>query len=429
MTVSKTEDIVRAYIKTYGCTLNQADGDLMASILGSNGIDISESIEDSDVVVLNTCTVKKPTEQRTLYLLKKLSGAGKRIVVTGCMVGSRSDAIRKYAPGASMVNTSNVQHIYEAVAAAHDSGRIVLDGYNRTDKIAFFGDRGSVIARVPVSDGCISSCSFCETKHARGPLNSFSESLILKAIERSVKGGAKEIQITSQDIGAYGADRRTDIAALMEKITKIDGDFKARIGMLNPEHLGRYLGRLITAMQDEKFYKFVHLPVQSGSNRVLAHMKRGYDAERFLEQVAELREGVPEVAIETDVIVGYPIESLSDFDATMDLVKEMKPDVTNISKFCARPHAPASRLKSINNKEVSRRSMMLTRLVRSVQRSINDRFVGRNINALMTEMTGRSVNGRSPSYKQVVVPGAEPRIGDYRLTKIQAVSANVLYGS
>ncbi len=420
---------MKAYIKTYGCTLNQADGDLMSSILEGSNVQISDSIDNSDVVVLNTCTVKKPTEQRTLHLLKKFHNAGKRIVVTGCMVGSRTDAIEKYAPNASRVTTNNIQHIYDAVIGAYENRRVLFDGRGTVDKLAFFGQRDSVIVRIPVNDGCLSSCSFCETKHARGPLNSFSEELIIKAIERSVKGGAREIQITSQDIGAYGADRKTDIAALMEKIAKIDGDFKVRIGMLNPEHLHRYLDRFIDAMQNERFYRFVHLPVQSGSNRILSHMRRKYTVEEFVEQVATLRERTPGLAIQTDIIVGYPLESLSDFDATMDLIEEIKPDVTNISKFCARPHTSAARLKSINNKEVSRRSTMLSRLVRSVQKGINSRLVGKSVNALMTEITERSVNGRSPSYKQVVIPGMEPRVGDYRTTKIIAVSANVLYGS
>ncbi|MCL4379059.1 MAG: tRNA (N(6)-L-threonylcarbamoyladenosine(37)-C(2))-methylthiotransferase [Candidatus Marsarchaeota archaeon] len=420
---------MKAYIKTYGCTLNQADGDLMASILESNGVEIADSIDDSDVVVLNTCTVKKPTEQRTLHVLKKLSDAGKRMVVAGCMVGSRDDAIARCAPGASLVNTSNVHHVYDAVSAAYSSGRALFDGRGRTDKLAFFSQTGGVIARIPINDGCISSCAFCETKHARGRLNSFSEELILKAVERSVRGGAKEIQITSQDAGAYGIDRNTDVAELMEKISKIDGDFKVRVGMLNPEHLDRCFDRFADAMLDSKFYKFVHLPVQSGSNRVLSHMGRRYTAEEFIERVRAIRQRIPEASIETDVIVGYPVESLSDFDATIDMIKEVKPDVTNISKFCARPHARAARLKAINNKEVSRRSMVLSRLVRSVQNDINRRMVGMSVKALMTEITGRSVNGRSQSYKQVVIPGRGACVGDYVVTKIAAASANAIYGS
>ncbi len=420
---------MRAYIKTYGCTLNQADGDLMASVLEGNGVEVTDDIDGSDVVVLNTCTVKKPTEQRTLHMLKKLHDAGKRIVVAGCMVGSRNDAIERYAPEASLINTSNVQRVYDAVSGAYGSSRVVFDGRSRVDKLAFFGQRDGVIARVPINDGCISSCSFCETKHARGRLNSFSEELILKAVERSVRGGAKEIQVTSQDAGAYGADRNTDIAELMEKISKIDGDFKVRIGMLNPEHLSKCLERFAEAMRGGKFYKFVHLPVQSGSNRTLDHMRRMYTVEEFAECVRRIRQRVPGATIETDVIVGYPVESLSDFDATIEMIKEVKPDVTNVSKFCARPHAKASRLKAINNNEVSRRSMFLSRLVRSVQNDINRRMVGTSVKALMTEITSRSVNGRSESYKQVVMPGMAARAGDYVVTKIVAASANALYGS
>ncbi len=420
---------MKVYIKTYGCTLNQADGDLMASILANNNVDISENADDADVVVLNTCTVKKPTEQRTLHVLKSLRENGKNVVVAGCMAGSRRDAIERIFPNAGILTTDNVQHIYDAVESTHAGKKIVFDSAARSDKLMLFNANNNVVARVPVNDGCLSSCSFCETKYARGPLNSFSEQLILKAVENSVRNGAKEIQITSQDIGAYGADRKTNIAMLMQKISKIEGDFRVRIGMLNPEHLGRYLDAFTESMNDNVFYKFVHLPVQSGSNRILGQMKRRYTAEQFCEYVRALRSMIPGVAIETDVIVGYPTESLSDFDRTLDLIKEVKPDVTNVSKFCTRPHAAASRFKMINNTEMSRRSLQLSRLVRSIQKEINSRFVGQRINALMTEYTGRSVNGRSPSYKQVVLPGADANLGEYRVTDIHAASANVLYGN
>ncbi len=419
---------MKAYIKTYGCTLNQADSDIMGSVLQKNGIEMSQDAAAADVVVLNTCVVKKPTEQKILHALKLLNGSGRKVVVAGCMASTRQEEILCIAPGAGIVTTSNIHMIADAVSAANLGETHVFDGHPRIDKLALLDPRKGIIAKVPVSDGCLSNCSFCETKLARGPLQSYSETLILKAIEGSARMGAREIQLTSQDMGAYGADRRSNIAELMQKIATIDGDFRVRIGMLNPEHIGKYIDQFINAMQSNRFYRFVHLPIQSGSNRVLGHMKRRCTAERFLEYVAELRRSIPKITIETDIIVGYPVESLSDFDATIDLVKQAKPEVTNISKFCSRPNTPASKLATIANTEISRRSAILSRVVRSLQKGINERFIGQRMPILATESTERSTNGRSASYKQVVMPGEMQPLGSMLDTRIYAVSANVLYG-
>ncbi len=417
---------MKAYIKTYGCTLNQADSDIMESLLQKSGAEISQDPDSADVVVLNTCTVKKPTEQKILHALKLLKG--RKVVVAGCMASTRRDEILGIAPNASIVTTSNVHMIADAVSAAALGESRIFDGHPRVDKLTYLNQHKGTIAKVPVSDGCISSCAFCETKLARGPLQSYSEQLILKAIEGSARMGAKEIQLTSQDMGAYGADRRSNVAELMQKIAALDGDFRVRVGMLNPEHIGRYIDQFIAAMQSDRFYKFVHLPMQSGSNRVLSHMKRRCTVEQFLEYVAELRRSVPGITIETDIIVGYPIESLSDFDATIDLVNRARPEVTNISKFCSRPNTPAAKLATIANTEVSRRSAILSRVVRSLQKGINERFIGRRMPILTTESTEKSTNGRSASYKQVVMPGEVQPLGSMLNTRIYAASSNVLYG-
>ena len=260
----------------------------------------------------------------------------------------------------------------------------------------------SVIAKIPISDGCLSSCSFCETKFARGVLNSFSEGLILKGIEQNVRNGAKEIQLTSQDMGAYGIEKGTNIAKLMEKIALIDGDFKVRVGMLNPEHLNKYFDSFVNAFSSDRFYKFVHLPVQSGSNRVLKDMRRSYSIEQFNEFVYKLREKIPNLTIETDIIVGFPTETEADFEETIEFIRNVKPDVTNVSRFGARPHASASKMEQQSNETIKKRSNLLSRVVRSTQHEINDKFIGKKLDVIITELNEKSFNGRDSSYKQVV---------------------------
>lgn len=420
---------MKAYVKTYGCTLNQADSRIISSVLKGNGMELVSSENSADVVVVNTCTVKNATSQKILYKLNRLNGSGKSLVVTGCMAGANQDLIEKYAPEASIVTTPNIASIG---SVAMDNGpKMVLNSYSKNDRLMLYEPSNSVIAMVGISDGCLSSCSFCETKFARGRLNSFSEELILKAIGSSVSKGAREVQLTSQDIGAYGMDRNTSVTELMGKISDMEGDFRVRIGMLNPEHLHRYFDAFADALKDRRFYKFVHIPIESGSNGTLRDMRRSYTVEEFEGYVKELRSRIKGVTIETDIIAGFPTETESRFEETLSFVKRTKPDVTNISRFGARPHASASGMVQNARETINGRSNRLSRVVRSVQHEINDRFIGKKLDVVITERNERSFNGRSESYKQVVLAngGNEMLMGSAHSVLINSASANVLYAT
>lgn len=420
---------MKVYIKTYGCTLNQADSEIIASVLKKDGVEIVHEENAADVTIVNTCTVKNATAQKILYSLNNLDKAGKKLIVTGCMAGANPDLIEKYAPGASIVTTPNIGIIGDAAFFSSKGRKVILDAYSKKDRLEFFEPNGGVIAKVAVSDGCLSSCSFCETKFARGPLNSFSEKLILNAIAHSVGMGAKEIQLTSQDMGAYGIEKKTNITELMRKISELDGFFKVRIGMLNPEHLHRYFDDFVEILRNEKFYKFVHIPVQSGSNKVLKEMRRVYRVGEFNDYVSELRRKVPDVTIETDIIVGFPTETERDFMETLDFIRITAPDVTNISRFGARPHASASKMEQHSHETINFRSNRLARMVRSVQHEINDKFIGKKLDVIITESNSKSFNGRNSGYKQVVImkSGTDLQIGSVHNVLINSASANVLY--
>ncbi|MCL5115363.1 MAG: tRNA (N(6)-L-threonylcarbamoyladenosine(37)-C(2))-methylthiotransferase [Candidatus Marsarchaeota archaeon] len=419
---------MRAYIKTYGCTLNQADGEIMGNLLAEDGFSIVDNEDEADLVVLNTCTVKKPTEQKIMHKMAGLSSAGRKFVIAGCMASTRKDTLSKLFPESGIITTKSIQMIGEAAAASIKGSGGVFDASGRTDKSVFLNPKEGVIAKIPANDGCLDSCSFCESKLARGPLNSFSPELIIGAIKKSIAMGAKEIQLTSQDMGAYGRDRRTNVIELMRKVTEIEGDFRVRVGMMNPEHLKGIVDEFASLLTDRRFYRFVHLPVQSGSDRVLSHMNRRCTVDQFEEHVIRLRQLVPNLTLETDIIVGYPIESLNDFDATFEMLKRVKPNVTNISKFCPRPKTRAARLKQINNREVDRRSNAISREVRAIQKHLNEKCVGAIERITITELTQKSSNGRNGSYRQVVLPGVRVAPGRSIDAYIYAASANVLYG-
>lgn len=422
--------MAKAVIETYGCTLNRADSDIMEGILKAQGISVDSGRHTEagkyDYVIVNTCTVKTPTERRIIDRLRHLSKSTSRLIVTGCMASANADMIRKAAPGASIVTTSNIHRIADAVNAA---GRSDYTGYSKIDKLDYAPIHDSVISRIPISEGCMSSCSFCETKFARGPLNSFSDKLIVKAAEMSVKNGAREIELTSQDVGAYGLDRKTNIAELVSSMAEIEGDFRIRIGMLNPEHLHRYLDGLISALKQRNVYKFLHLPVQSGSNKVLRDMKRNYGISEFCEYVNELRLKVDGISIETDMIVGYPTESDSDFDESMSFLSEWRPTFTNVSRFGARPHASASRLKQLGSATIKQRSSEMSRLARAVQKEDFSRLVGCAEDVIITEENEKSLVARDDCYRIIALDkGNGLQVGDNARARITGNSSVCLFG-
>ncbi len=422
---------MKVYMKTYGCTLNQADSDIIRSILSSKDIDITDNEEDSDAVIVNTCTVKEATEQKIINKLQKMDKSGRNIIVTGCMAGANGDIIQKYIPNASIVTTPNIDMMPYAVSQVASKNKVMYNKFGVKDRLNYFKPGEGIISRMPISDGCLSNCAFCETKRARGPLNSFSEDLILKAINLSLKRGSKEIELTSQDVGAYGADKKSSISNLLKKIEEIDGDYKIRIGMLNPEHALKYMDSFIEALNNNHFYKFLHIPVQSGSDKVLKEMNRDYDLQQFYNVVDRLRSDVKGITIETDIIVGYPTETEKDFEDTINLIKDVKPEVSNLSKFAMRPHAPASKLKQLDENEIKRRSVEATRVIKDVQNKINRNYIGSLQDIMLTEKNDISVNGRTDSYKEVVISSTtrELNLGEHVKVKIYGSTANALYAN
>ena len=410
--------MTRVLIETHGCTLNQSDSDIIGAVLKSNGVEVeygkykSAMSDKYDYLVMNTCTVKKQTEQRITDRLQRFSGLGKRLIVAGCLASANPDIVRTAAPDASILSTSKISSINELISS--DSRQELL-GYSKVQKPALLRPVRSTIARIPISEGCLSACTFCETKFARGPISSFEEKTILKAISMCAASGSKEIELTSQDTGAYGADTKTDISELVSKASEIKGDFMMRIGMLNPEHLHKYIDNLIRVFNEpgSKLFRFLHLPVQSGSNSVLMDMKRRYTIEEYALLVKELRRRVSGISIATDVIVGYPAETEEAYAETRSMIADLKPTITNISKFSRRPHASASKLRQLHNDVIKRRSTELSRMVRLLQQQEYAKHVGSSLPVLVTERAGTTASGRDANYRPVgLISAAGINTGD-----------------
>ena len=404
----------RYYTEGYGCPSNDYDLQIMLSRLHAHGYSPVQDPFDSDIIIVNTCAVKKRTEDRALSRLRLLATTGKPVVIAGCLSVVDRNAIEKAIPGyAALLSPFSVERIDEILEFGCRVEKEDLTKAPRKTKIGVAPPReGSIIETVPISEGCLGECSFCCTRLARGRLLSYSPDLILKAMKSSLENGTKEFWLTGQDVGSYGRDAGWNLIELLNDISSLDGDFKVRLGMLNPETCIGTIDELVEAIQSPKFFKFVHLPMQSGNNRILSLMKRKYNIESLKNVVTELREKCPGVTLWTDIICGYPEESRAEFEDTLNVLSELTFDVVNVSRFSARPGTPAQQLKPMPSDEVKDRSRTASRLWKELALTINRQWIGWRGYVLVDEAgTNGTQIGRTDTYKPVVLGGQESLMG------------------
>ncbi len=421
--------MVRVHIETYGCTMNQADSDIMRGIIARN-FELADSIEDADVVVINSCGVIEFTERKIVKRAMELKAMGKKVIMAGCL--PRISTKKVLAVADALISPDNIHKVDLAIKSALRNEKVVLIGKNGIDKSKLcevkLRLRENAIAIVSISEGCVGRCSFCATRFARGRLRSFSIESIVEEVRQCVRMGFKEIQLTSQDTGAYGLDRgRHMLPELLERISEIEGDFRVRVGMMNPHHAVKMLDDLINAFSSPKIYKFVHVPVQSGDNEVLRHMMRDHTVEDYVEVVRAFRKAFDDVMVSTDIIVGYPTETEDAFWRSYELLRETEPDIVNITRFSKRPFTPASKLKDIPDWIKKERSRKLTKLARGIGLRRNRRFIGRKLRVLITKRgKGETFMARAESYRPVILKEGE--IGTFVEAKIVDCAFNYLIG-
>ena len=420
--------MVRVYIETYGCTMNQADSDVMRAVI-SKRYELAETMDDADVVVINSCGVIDFTERKIIRRALELRDKGKKVIMAGCLPRISTKKVLEVSD--ALIGPDNVLDVVPAIEAVLRGHRFVSIGKNGGIDKSLLPKcrlRMNSIAIVAISEGCVGRCSFCATRFARGRLRSFSLDGIVEEVRRCVEMGFKEIQLTSQDTGAYGLDKgRYMLPDLLERISEIEGDFRVRVGMMNPHHAARMLDDLIEAFKSEKIYKFVHIPVQSGDERVLRDMRRSHTVEDYIEVVSAFRRNFDDVMVSTDIIVGYPTETEEAFFRSYELLKETEPDIVNITRFSKRPFTPASKLKDIPDWIKKERSRMLTKLAREIGLRRNRRFLGKELRVLVTKRgKGDTMMARADSYRPVILK--KGNLGDFIKVKIVDCSFNYLVG-
>jgi len=390
-------------VETYGCSLNIADSESLIGFLKENGFFISNNVEEADCVVINSCTVKNTSFLEFKKRINDLKNTGKRIVVTGCIPPIYyDDSLLK---DVSFIGTRNLSSI-SGVVKNTIQGRIVQI-IEETDKerLCFPKVRKNPIVEIiPIAQGCLGQCSYCQTRFARGRLKSYSIEAILSRLKIALMEGVKEVWLTAQDTGAYGLDIGTNIVSLLKTILNLNSDFKLRLGMANPHFIKSFIPELIAIFEDERIFKFLHIPAQSGSNKILEEMQRNYTVEDLYKIAEIFRSRHPEISFATDIIVGFPGESEEDFEMSIEFLKRFNPAIVNRSRFSARRKTPASQKKQLHSKIISKRSRLLSKEIECIVSAQNKKWVNWEGEVLIDEQKkSDSFLGRNFAYKPIVI--------------------------
>ncbi len=440
--------MAKIFFKTYGCSLNSADSDAMAFELIKGKHEIVSSEELADLVIVNSCAVKKPTETKILKYLRELKAKGKKAIVAGCLAKAMPEkltglslalsslsSIRKVIEACLTDSAKATKQLRPADAPEKEKKQNALE--KKQKALAFLTELNSrerplrqlpgkskAVEIIPICSGCLGSCSYCIVKNARGKLFSYSISSICKKAEMAVKNGKKELWITAQDTGCYGLDIGSNIVELLKRLLKIKGSFRIRLGMMRPDYTARFKKGLLEALKSRKLFCFLHLPIQSGSNSILKKMRRSYTIEEALDVAAYLRNGLKKrLTIATDVICGFPGETEKDFEKTINALKALQPDIVNISRFWPRKGTEAASMRLLPGALTKERSRRLTKLFSSQSLRQNRKWLGwKGTIVINGNGTNNSSIGRNYAYKQVVVHGSY-KPGQKLYIKVKSVTS------
>lgn len=399
-------------VKSFGCSLNFADGEIMAGCLKEAGYEIVDEINRAKIVIYNTCAVKSPTENKIIDLIKR-TPKDKVLIVSGCLPLINMERLKREVDFDGAIGPAPGSDIVKVIEEVEKGRKVVFLRNDSKPPLSLPRVvRSKIIRIVPIAYGCLGECAYCCVRFARGRLRSYSMSEILEEIDRALMEGAKEVWLTAQDSAAYGLDIGTDLASLLKNVVKREGEFFVRVGMMNPEHALKILDRLVEAYEDDKVFKFLHIPVQSGEDEILRIMNRRYSVEEFKEIVRAFRGQIPQVTIATDFICGFPGESEQAFKNSLSLMEEVKPDVINISKFFPRPNTVASKMGQLPSGVVKERSGRMTAVAARIMFEKNKEWIGWKGSILVDEVGKRdTMMGRNFAYKPIVIKGDESILG------------------
>lgn len=419
---------MRACILTWGCQLNHHKSEEIAGVLAEAGYTIVDRPEEADVIVLNTCMVRQKSEDKVVSRVAELARLKKSrpvlIGVGGCMPQGRGAEIFSLCPAADFAfGTTGLRFLPEIIEQAKRGERVAFLPEPRELERLPVLRKSAFQAYVTIAEGCSHSCAYCVIPHVRGPLRSRPMGEILEEVRELAAGGYLEVTLLGQNVDAYGLDLRdgTNFAKLLRALGEIPIP-RVRFTSSHPAYMTE---EVIAAIAEEpNVCEHVHLAVQSGSNRILRAMRRGYTREQFLALVERIRRAIPEVNITTDVIVGFPGEEEEDFAATLSLIEEARFGTVYVAAYSPRPNTPAEPLGDpIPQTEKARRLQEVLDLARKIAMELHRERIGKTVEILAEEYIPEKgmVMGKTRDFRTVLAPGGPELVG--KLVEVEVTGA------
>jgi len=431
----------KLYVKTFGCQMNVYDSERMVAALGPSGYDTTDTPEDADMILLNTCHIREKAAEKVysdLGRLKplKLARPDLKIGVAGCVAQAEGAEIMRRQPMVDIVVGPQAYHRLPAMVRQADTGKKVLDtDFPPEDKFDHL-PRGPRMRRAPaafltVQEGCDKFCAFCVVPYTRGAEASRPAARVLDEARDLVERGVREITLLGQNVNAYhgaGDDGDWSLARLIRELAKVDGLERIRFTTSHPNDMQ---DDLIAAFGEvDKLMPYLHLPVQSGSDKILKAMHRRHTVDSYLRLIERIRTACPDLLLSGDFIVGFPGETEADFQGTMALVKAVEYGQAYSFKYSSRPGTPAAERTEVSDVDKSDRLARLQAILTRQQKAVQDRMVGRVVK-VMFEKTGRrpgQLVGKSQHLHAVYADGKSATIGDIVAVEIVESGANSLAG-
>jgi len=431
------------YIITYGCQMNVHDSEMLAGMLEEMGYHQADKMEDADIIILNTCIVRRNAELKVFGKVGSLKPLKRKnpdliIAVGGCMMQSREavqELYQKYPQVDLIFGTHNIHHFPELINKVIKRKERVVEVWDQEEGL--IPDlptkrEDDYKAWVTIIQGCNNFCSYCIVPYTRGREKSRPFEDIVKEVENLVCSGIKEITLLGQNVNSYGKDleNKYDFADLLIRLDQISGLYRIRYMTSHPRDFSQ---RLIDVVKNSsRICEHFHLPIQSGSNRILKLMNRGYNREEYLELVSNIREAIPDASITTDLIVGFPGEGEDDFEETLNIVKEIEFDMAFTFIYSPRTGTPAARMKEQVSEEVKKeRLQRLMELQNGISLKKNQQLTGKTLEVFIdgaSKNNPEMYSGRDRTNKLIIFPRKDQRKGDLVRVKIESAHSFTLTG-
>ena len=418
--------MAKIWVEAYGCSASFSDSEMISGLIVNGGHTLVNNSEESDLNVIVTCSVKDATAAKMVHRIKESNS--KPLVVAGCLPKAEQKTVEKFAENASLLGPNSIGKTLQVIKSTLDGQKIVALEDTDISKIGLPKIRlNSAIGIVEIASGCMSECTFCQTKLSKGDLKSYRIGDIVRQVKTEISDGCNEVWLTSTDNGCYGLDIGADLPELVNTISEINKNFFIRVGMMNPMYMPKIRDGLLKSFESNKVFKFLHVPVQSGSNKVLNDMKRGHTEQTFRDITQQFRGKFDKFTISTDIIVGFPTETEEDFEQTLKLLEDTKPDIVNLSRYSQRPGTDAAEMNQIDVIEVKRRSKIVSELINKISKENNRNWIGWEGQVTFDEEHEGQIRGRNFAYKPIFVK-EEPKIGQISNVKIIDTTTHSLIG-